>query len=333
MGMKFAINGFGRIGRNIIRAKIERGISSLELVAINDLASIENAAFLLEYDSVHGRLEAKIRHDERHLYINDLPPIRYMSEPDPTNLDWAEFGKLFVMECTGLFTSAEAASIHIKQGAGRVLISAPSAGADRTIVYGINHKTITGSDQIISAASCTTNCLAPMAKVVNDACGLKQGFMTTIHAYTGDQRLLDAEHKDPYRARAAASNLIPTTTGAARAVGLVLPELEGRLDGVAIRVPTQNVSAVDLTFIPDEKITVQTLNDLFGRASEGYLRDIMDVTNKPLVSGDLNHSSASVTMHLDQTHVLQGGMARVFGWYDNEWGFSNRMLDLASFLK
>ena len=179
---------------------------------------------------MHGRLEAKIRHDERHLYINDLPPIRYMSEPDPSNLDWAEFGKLFVMECTGLFSSAEAASIHIKQGAGRVLISAPSAGADRTIVYGINHKTITGSDQIISAASCTTNCLAPMAKVVNDACGLKQGFMTTIHAYTGDQRLLVTEHRDPYRARAAASNLIPTTTGAARAVGLVLPELEGRLE-------------------------------------------------------------------------------------------------------
>ena len=218
MGMKFAINGFGRIGRNIIRAKIERGINSLELVAINDLASIENAAFLLEYDSVHGKLEAEIRHDDHHLYINELPPIRYMSEPDPSKFEWAEFGTLLVMECTGLFTSAEAASIHIKRGAGRVLISAPSAGADRTIVYGINHETITGSDQIISAASCTTNCLAPMAKVVNDACGLKQGFMTTIHAYTGDQRLLDAQHKDPYRARAAASNLIPTTTGAARAV-------------------------------------------------------------------------------------------------------------------
>ena len=333
MGLKFAINGFGRIGRNILRAKIERGISSLELVAINNLASIENAAFLLEYDSVHGKLDAKIRHDEHHLYINDLPPIRYLCEPDPSKLEWADFGKLLVMECTGLFTSAEAASIHIKQGAKRVLVSAPSAGADRTIVYGINHETITGSDQIISAASCTTNCLAPMAKVVNDACGLKQGFMTTIHAYTGDQRLLDSEHEDPYRARAAASNLIPTTTGAARAVGLVLPELKGKLDGVAIRVPTQNVSAVDLTFIPDEKVTSQALNDLFCRASEGYLRDIMDVTDKPLVSGDLNHTSASVTMHLDQTKVMQGGMVRLFGWYDNEWGFSNRMIELAAFCK
>ena len=325
----FAINGFGRIGRNILRAHIERGDNTVQLAAINDLAPIDHAAFLLEYDSVHGQLDADIRHDDNHLYINDLAPVRYVQEPDPAKLDWSGLGVSVVMECTGRFTSAEAAGVHLKQGAGRVLVSAPSTGADKTIVYGINHTTITPSDQIISAASCTTNCLAPMAKLVHEACGLQQGFMTTIHAYTGDQRLLDAEHKDMYRARAAASNMIPTTTGAARAVGLVLPELAGRLDGVAIRVPTPNVSAVDLVFMPETKTTEQELNDLFCRAATGPLKGIMDVTDKPLVSSDLNHCPASVTMHLDQTKVMPDGMVRLFGWYDNEWGFSNRMLDIA----
>ena len=328
----FAINGFGRIGRNILRSHIERADSSVHLAVINDLAPLDHAAFLLEYDSVHGRLDADIRHDDSHLYINDLPAIRYIQEPDPAQLDWSGLGVSLVMECTGRFTSAEAAGVHLNQGADRVLVSAPSAGADKTIVYGLNHTDITASDQIISAASCTTNCLAPMAKLVHDACGLQQGFMTTIHAYTGDQRLLDAEHKDLYRARAAASNMIPTTTGAARAVGLVLPELAGRLDGVAIRVPTPNVSAVDLVFMPEQKITEQELNDLFCAAAAGPLKGIMDVTDKALVSSDLNHSPASVTMHLDQTKVMPDGMVRLFGWYDNEWGFSNRMMDLALYM-
>ena len=332
MGNRFALNGFGRIGRNILRAHIDRDDSSVQLAAINDLAPIEHAAFLLEYDSVHGRLDADIRHDEDYLYINDLAPVRYVRQPDPAQLDWSGLDVSLVMECTGRFTAADAAGLHLEQGAERVVVSAPSTGADKTIVYGLNHTDIAASDRIISAASCTTNCLAPMAKLVHEACGLQQGFMTTIHAYTGDQRLLDAEHKDLYRARAAASNMIPTTTGAARAVGLVLPELAGRLDGVAIRVPTPNVSAVDLVFMPEQKTTETELNDLFRAAAAGPLKGIMDVTDKALVSSDLNHCPASVTMHLDQTKVMPDGMVRLFGWYDNEWGFSNRMLDLAVYL-
>ena len=333
MSFKFAINGFGRIGRNILRAHIERGDRTIQLAAINDLGPIEHAVFLLEYDSVHGKLQADIRHEGEYIHINDLPPIRYFQQADPGKLNWADEGVTIVMECTGRFTSAEDARIHIAQGAQRVLVSAPSSGADKTIVYGINHTNITSDDLIISAASCTTNCLAPMAKLVADACGLQQGFMTTIHAYTGDQRLLDSEHSDMYRARAAATNLIPTTTGAARAVGLVLPELAGKLDGVAIRVPTPNVSAVDLVFMPTQKITEEALNRLFTDAATGPLKGVMDITNKPLVSSDINHCPASVTMHLDQTKVMPGGMVRVFGWYDNEWGFSNRMLDITSYLK
>ena len=333
MSYSFAINGFGRIGRNILRAHIERGDQAIQLAAINDLASIEHAVFLLEYDSVHGRLQADIRHEGEYIHINDLPPIHYFQQADPANLNWADAGVSVVMECTGRFTATKDARIHLAQGAKRVLVSAPSSGADKTIVYGINHTDITSDDVVISAASCTTNCLAPMAKLVQDACGLQQGFMTTIHAYTGDQRLLDAEHSDMYRARAAATNLIPTTTGAARAVGLVLPELAGKLDGVAIRVPTPNVSAVDLVFMPTQKITEEALNTLFTDAAAGPLKGIMDITDKPLVSSDLNHCPASVTMHLDQTKVMPDGMVRVFGWYDNEWGFSNRMLDITSYLK
>ena len=332
MSTKFAINGFGRIGRNILRAHIERGDQAIELAAINDLGPIDHAVFLLEYDSVHGRLHADIRHEGEYIYIDDLPPIRYFQQADPSNLNWADAGVSVVMECTGRFTAAKDARIHLAQGAKRVLVSAPSSGADKTIVYGINHTDISSDDVVISAASCTTNCLAPMAKLVQDACGLQQGFMTTIHAYTGDQRLLDAEHSDMYRARAAATNLIPTTTGAARAVGLVLPELAGKLDGVAIRVPTPNVSAVDLVFMPTQKITEEALNTLFTDAAAGPLKGVMDITDKPLVSSDLNHCPASVTVHLDQTKVMPDGMVRVFGWYDNEWGFSNRMLDITSYL-
>ncbi len=332
MVYKVAINGFGRIGRNILRAYIARGNSSVQIGAINDLASAEHAAFLLEYDSVHGKLDADIRHEEDHLYINDLPAIRYVQQADPAKLDWKEMDIDLVMECTGRFTSAQQAQTHITQGASRVLVSAPSSGADQTIVYGINHHSITAGDKIISAASCTTNCLAPMAKLIHECCGMQQGFMTTIHAYTGDQRLLDTDHTDMYRARAAAANMVPTTTGAARAVGLVLPELAGKLDGVAIRVPTPNVSAVDLVFMPDQKISATDLNAVFIKASKGPLKGVMEVTEKPLVSSDLNHCPASVTMHLDQTKVMPEGMVRVFGWYDNEWGFSNRMIDIADYL-
>ena len=332
MGYQYAINGFGRIGRNVLRAHIEGAKTDIQIVAINDLASIEEAAFLLEHDTVHGRLKADIRHDETSLYINDLPPIRYFSLRDPKELPWGDLGVDLVMECTGIFTSKEAASVHLGQGAKRVVVSAPSAGADKTIVYGINHDQIKPEDTVISAASCTTNCLAPMAKLVHQACGIQQGFMTTIHSYTGDQRLLDAEHKDMYRARAAACNMIPTTTGAARAVGLVLPELAGKLDGVAIRVPTPNVSAVDLVLMPERQISEETLNALFIEAASGSLKGVMAVTDKPLVSSDLNHCPASVTMHLDQTKVMPDGMVRLFGWYDNEWGFSNRMSDSASYL-
>ena len=332
MGYQYAINGFGRIGRNVLRAHIEGAKTDIQIVAINDLASIEEAAFLLEHDTVHGRLKADIRHDETSLYINDLPPIRYFSLRDPQELPWGDLGVDLVMECTGIFTSKEAASVHLGQGAKRVVVSAPSAGADKTIVYGINHDQIKPEDTVISSASCTTNCLAPMAKLVHQACGIQQGFMTTIHSYTGDQRLLDAEHKDMYRARAAACNMIPTTTGAARAVGLVLPELAGKLDGVAIRVPTPNVSAVDLVLMPERQISEETLNALFIDAASGSLKGVMAVTVKPLVSSDLNHCPASVTMHLDQTKVMPDGMVRLFGWYDNEWGFSNRMSDIASYL-
>ena len=332
MSYNIAINGFGRIGRNIIRAHIERSNSTIQIAAVNDLAPIEHAAFLLEYDSVHGHLVADIHHDDDYIYINDLPPIRYIQQGDMAKLEWNAYDISLVMECTGRFTTAEAAAEHIQKGASRVLVSAPSAGADKTIVYGINHTAISDADKIISAASCTTNCLAPMAKLVHEACGLQQGFMTTIHAYTSDQGLLDAEHNDMYRARAAAINMIPTTTGAARAVGLVLPELAGKLDGVSVRVPTPNVSAVDLVFIPERKIEAEALNTLFREASDGNLKGIMAATDKKLVSGDLNHSPASVTMHLDQTKVMADGMVRLFGWYDNEWGFSNRMLDIACYL-
>ncbi len=333
MSANIAINGFGRIGRNVLRAYIEDQNNSLHLVAINDLAPIEHAVFLLEYDSIHGPLKATIRYEGDYIHINDLPPIRYFQEADPNKLNWKEIGASIILECTGRFTAAKDATAHINAGATRVLVSAPSSGADRTVVYGINHEDITNQDAIISAASCTTNCLAPMAKLVHEACGLQQGFMTTIHAYTGDQHLLDAEHKDMYRARAAASNMIPTTTGAAKAVGLVLPELEGKLDGVAIRVPTPNVSAVDLVFMPMQKTSKGALNALFKEASIGELKGVMDVTDKPLVSSDFNHCPASVTMHLDQTKVMADGMVRLFGWYDNEWGFSNRMLDIANLLK
>ena len=324
---KVAINGFGRIGRNVLRALIETPRDDFQIVAINDLAPAETAALLLELDSTHGRLACPISHGEDFLEV-DRHRIVYMRHRDPDACGWGERGIDLVMECTGIFTSAEAATRHLEAGAGRVLVSAPSSGADATIVYGVNHDTLTADMRIISNASCTTNCLAPVASALHDACGITQGFMTTIHAYTGDQNLIDGDHKDPYRARAAALNMVPSTTGAARAVGLVLPALAGKLDGVAIRVPTPNVSVVDLVFEPTRKMSAEDINAALVEAA-GRMAPVMTVTDRPMVSSDFNHDPASCIVHLDQTRVMPDGMARVLAWYDNEWGFSNRMLDTA----
>ena len=323
-----AINGFGRIGRNVLRALLESPRDDFQIVAINDLAPVETAALLLELDSTHGRLAKPVAHGEGFLDI-DGKQIAYLSNRDPKSCDWGGRGIDLVMECTGIFTDADKASQHIDAGATRVLVSAPSKGADATIVYGVNDEILAPEMKIISNASCTTNCPAPVASVLQSACGINQGFMTTIHAYTGDQNLIDGDHKDPYRARAAALNLVPSTTGAARAVGLVLPELDGRLDGVAIRVPTPNVSAVDLVFEPSRQMTAEAINEAFIAAAK-TMAPVLEVTNRPLVSTDFNHNSASSVVHLDQTRVMPDGMTRILSWYDNEWGFSNRMLDTAS---
>ena len=322
-----AINGFGRIGRNVVRALIESPRDDFRIVAINDLAPADTAALLLELDSTHGRLACPVSHGDDFLEV-DGHRIAYMSHRDPEACAWADRGIDLVMECTGIFTSAEAARRRLDAGAGRVLVSAPSSGADATIVYGVNHDSLTPDMRIISNASCTTNCLAPVAAALQESCGINQGFMTTIHAYTGDQNLVDGDHSDPYRARAAALNMVPSTTGAARAVGLVLPELDGKLDGVAIRVPTPNVSAVDLVFEPARNMTAGDINAALIEAA-GRMAPVMNVTDRPLVSSDFNHDPASAVVHLDQTRVMPGGMARVLAWYDNEWGFSNRMLDTA----
>ena len=323
-----AINGFGRIGRNVVRALIESPRDDFQIVAINDLAPAETAALLLELDSTHGRLGRTISHGNDFLEV-DGHRITYMSHRDPEACAWGDRGIDLVMECTGIFTSAEAATRHLEAGAGRVLVSAPSKGADATIVYGVNHDSLTPEMRIISNASCTTNCLAPVAAALQESCGITQGFMTTIHAYTGDQNLVDGDHSDPYRARAAALNMVPSTTGAARAVGLVLPDLDGKLDGVAIRVPTPNVSAVDLVFEPAKKMTAEDINAAL-IAAAARMSPVLAVTDKPLVSSDFNHDPASAVVHLDQTRVMPDGITRVLAWYDNEWGFSNRMLDTAA---
>lgn len=329
VSIRVAINGFGRIGRNILRAYAANPNPEIEFVAINDLADIDTAAFLLEFDSNHGRLPAPITHDGSSIAM-PFGDIRYLSARDPGTLDWAALGVDLVMECTGVFTAADKAAIHLEAGAKKILVSAPSAGADMTVVYGVNHQNMTTDHRIISNASCTTNCLAPVAHVLHQTCGITQGFMTTVHSYTGDQNILDAEHKDRYRARAAALNMIPTTTGAAKAVGLVLPALAGKLDGVAIRVPTPNVSAIDLVFEPTKTVSVDAINDALRAASAGALTGILDVTDRELVSSDFNGDPASSIAHLDQTRIMPDGLTRVFSWYDNEWGFSNRMLDTAA---
>ncbi|MBL4813067.1 MAG: type I glyceraldehyde-3-phosphate dehydrogenase [Rhodobacteraceae bacterium] len=326
MAVKVAINGFGRIGRNILRAIIESGRTDIEVIAINDLGPVETNAHLLRYDSVHGRFPATVTTTENSIDVG-RGPIRVTAIRNPAELPWADVD--IVLECTGIFTSKEKCQAHLDNGSSRVLISAPGTDADATIVYGVNDSVLTGDDLIVSNASCTTNCLSPVVKALNDAIGINHGFMTTIHSYTGDQPTLDTMHKDLYRGRAAALSMIPTTTGAAKAVGLVLPELNGKLDGMAIRVPTPNVSVVDLTFEAARDTTIAEVNDAIRAAADGPLKGVLGYTDESLVSCDFNHDPQSSIFHMDQTKVLEGNMVRILTWYDNEWGFSNRMADTA----
>lgn len=327
MSVKVAINGFGRIGRNVLRAIIESGRTDIEVVAINDLGPVETNAHLLRFDSVHGRFPAEVTTTADTIDVG-RGPMQVTALKNPAELPWGDVD--VVLECTGIFTSKEKAKIHLESGAKRVLVSAPSDGADKTIVYGVNHQLLTAEDIVVSNASCTTNCLSPVAKVLNDAIGISKGFMTTIHSYTGDQPTLDTYHKDLYRGRAAALSMIPTSTGAAKAVGLVLPELKGKLDGVAIRVPTPNVSVVDFVFEAERDTTVEEVNDaISAAATDGALKGILGLTDVPNVSSDFNHDPRSSIFHMDQTRVMDGRMVRILTWYDNEWGFSNRMADTA----
>jgi glyceraldehyde 3-phosphate dehydrogenase len=328
MSVRVAINGFGRIGRNVLRAIVEAKRSDVTVVAINDLGPVETNAHLLRFDSVHGRFpgEVTVKGDTIDCGIG---PIKVLAERDPAKLPWKDLGIDIALECTGLFTTKEKASAHLKAGAKRVLISAPADDVDLTVVYGVNHDKLTKDHTVVSNASCTTNCLAPVAKVLNDSVGIDKGFMTTIHSYTGDQPTLDTMHKDLYRARAAALNMIPTSTGAAKAVGLVLPELAGKLDGVAIRVPTPNVSVVDLKFVAKRATSKDEINGAIKRAARQQLKGILGYTEQPNVSGDFNHDPHSSVFHMDQTKVMDGTLVRIMSWYDNEWGFSNRMIDTA----
>ncbi|MDJ1015622.1 MAG: type I glyceraldehyde-3-phosphate dehydrogenase [Paracoccaceae bacterium] len=326
MAVTVAINGFGRIGRNVLRAIIESGRTDIEVVAINDLGPVETNAHLLRYDSVHGRFPAQVTTTESTIDVG-RGPMEVTAIRNPADLPWGHVD--IVLECTGIFNSKEACQAHLENGSKRVLISAPGANADKTIVYGVNHELLTSDDVVVSNASCTTNCLAPVAKVLNDAIGITKGFMTTIHSYTGDQPTLDTMHKDLYRSRAAAMSMIPTSTGAAKAVGLVLPELNGKLDGVAIRVPTPNVSVVDLVFEASRATSVDEINDAIRTAANGPLKGVLGYTDEKLVSQDFNHDPHSSIFHTDQTKVMEGSMVRILTWYDNEWGFSNRMSDTA----
>lgn len=353
VSLNVAINGFGRIGRMILRAFHERTISKNEnlpdiqgdinIVAINDLAPAQTNAHLFKYDSVHGQFPGKIEinldvENGTHPSVKGtmdigLEKILLLQEPNPENIPWSDFEVDIVFECSGFFTSKEKAEKHLAGGAKMVLISAPGEQADITVVYGVNHEQISKEHRIISNASCTTNCLAPFAKILNDSFGIECGHMTTIHAYTGDQRTLDTAHKDLRRARAAGLSIIPTSTGAAKAVGLVIPELSGKLDGVALRVPTPNVSAVDLSFISSKKTTAKEINEILEYSANNQLLGILGFCKEPLVSIDLNHNPNSATIDSLQTKVIDGKLCRVFAWYDNEWGFSNRMLDVASYLR
>ncbi len=326
MAVRVAINGFGRIGRNVLRAIVESGRTDIEVVAVNDLGPVETNAHLMRYDSVHGRFPGEVRVDGDTIDVG-RGPIRVTAIRNPADLPWADVD--IAMECTGVFASKERAAAHLENGSKRVLVSAPASGADKTIVYGVNHQSLTSDDKVVSNASCTTNCLAPVAHVLHQAIGIEKGVMTTIHSYTGDQPTLDTMHKDLYRARAAGMSMIPTSTGAAKAVGLVLPELNGKLDGFAIRVPTPNVSLVDLKFVASRETTIEEVNDAVRAASGQALKGILGYTDDKLVSSDFNHDPHSSVFHTDQTKVLDGNMVSVLSWYDNEWGFSNRMADTA----
>jgi glyceraldehyde 3-phosphate dehydrogenase (phosphorylating) len=328
MSVRVAINGFGRIGRNVLRAIVEAGRRDIEVVAVNDLAPVETNAHLLRFDSVHGRFPGEVKVEGDSISCGN-GKIKVTAIKDPAQLPWKELGVDVAIESTGIFTSKEKASSHLKAGAKRVLISAPADGADLTVVYGVNHDKLTKDHLVVSNASCTTNCLAPVAKVLNDAIGIDRGFMTTIHAYTNDQQLLDQVHKDIYRSRAAAVSMIPTSTGAAKAVGLVLPELSGKLDGVAIRVPTPNVSVVDFKFVAKRTTNKDEVNGAVKRAADQQMKGILGYTEQPNVSIDFNHDPHSSVFHMDQTKVMDGTFVRVMSWYDNEWGFSNRMADTA----
>jgi glyceraldehyde 3-phosphate dehydrogenase len=328
MAVKVAINGFGRIGRNVLRAIVESGRSDIQVVAINDLGPVETNAHLMRYDSVHGRFPGKVTVSGETIDVG-TGPIKVTAIRNPSELPHKDLGVDVAMECTGIFTAKEKARAHLDAGAKRVLVSAPADGADLTVVYGVNHDKLTKDHLVVSNASCTTNCLAPVAKVLNDLVGVDKGFMTTIHSYTGDQPTLDTMHKDLYRARAAAMSMIPTSTGAAKAVGLVLPELNGKLDGTAIRVPTPNVSVVDFKFVAKRETTKDEINAAIKAAAEGPLKGVLGYTAEPNVSIDFNHDAHSSVFHLDQTKVMGGNMVRVLSWYDNEWGFSNRMSDTA----
>lgn len=329
MAVRVAINGFGRIGRNVLRAIYESGRKDIEVVAINDLGPVETNAHLLRFDSVHGRFPHEVKVDGDTIDAG-RGKIKVTAIKDPSALPYKDLGVDIALECTGIFTARDKAAALLTAGAKRVLVSAPSDGADATIVYGVNHETLTKDHMVVSNGSCTTNCLAPVAKVLNDTVGIETGFMTTIHAYTGDQPTLDTMHKDLYRGRAAAMSMIPTSTGAAKAIGLVLPELKGKLDGVAIRVPTPNVSVVDLKIVAKKATTKEEINDAMKRAAEQELKGILGYTNAPNVSIDFNHDPHSSTFHMDQTKVQNGTLVRVMSWYDNEWGFSNRMSDTAA---
>jgi glyceraldehyde 3-phosphate dehydrogenase len=329
MTVRVAINGFGRIGRLVLRSIVEHARRDIEVVAINDLGPVETNAHLLRYDSVHGRFPGVVSVDGDSIDVG-LGPIKVTAIRNPAELPHKALGVDIALECTGLFTSKDKAKAHLDAGARKVLISAPADGADKTIVYGVNHESLTTADLVVSNGSCTTNCLAPIAKVLHELCGIERGYMTTIHAYTGDQPTLDTLHSDLYRARGAALSMIPTSTGAAKAIGLVLPELAGKLDGSSIRVPTPNVSVVDLKVVPGRDVTKDEVNAAFSAAAaSGPLRGILGVTSDPVVSIDMNHTGYSSTAALPQTQVIEGKLARVLAWYDNEWGFSTRMADVA----
>ena len=331
MVTKVAINGFGRIGRLALRAIVESKRKDIQVVAINDLGTPDFNAHLLQYDSIHGQFPYKVKSSKTSINAG-LGPIKIFSERNPEDLPWEKLDVDVVMECTGIFTDKAKASLHINAGAKRVLISAPSKDADITVVYGVNHKKIRKSHKVISNASCTTNCLAPVAMVLDKLCGINQGYMTTVHAFTGDQAILDTLHSDKRRARSASQSIIPTSTGAAKAVGLVLPQLLGKLDGTAVRVPTPNVSMIDLVFNAKKKVTVEEINQAMVKISSGPLKGVLNVSDEPLVSIDYNHNPASSTFDLTQTEVIGGKLGRVLSWYDNEWGFANRMSDTAAII-